>query len=135
MCPECFANVAALLLGTGSASGAAALLATRFRSSQSKTNTRIEENNMATSTATTHQVVTRDEWTVARKEWLAKEKELTPARDALSEQRRALPWVKVDKQYIFDTIGGRRTLAELFDGRSQLIIYSFMWRREFGVSL
>ena len=90
---------------------------------------------MATSTATTHQVVTRDEWTVARKELLAKEKELTRARDALSEQRRALPWVKVDKQYIFDTIGGKRTLAELFDGRSQLIIYSFMWRREFGVSL
>ncbi len=87
---------------------------------------------MTTSTVSTHKVVTRDKWTVARKELLAKEKELTRARDALSEQRRALPWVKVEKQYIFDTIGGKRTLAELFDGRSQLIIYSFMWRREFG---
>jgi predicted dithiol-disulfide oxidoreductase (DUF899 family) len=136
MCPECFANVATLLLGSGSASGAAALLATRFRSSQLKKKPKkkpgIEENNMATSTVSTHQVVTRDKWTVARKELLAKEKELTRARDALSEQRRALPWVKVDKQYIFDTIGGKRTLAELFDGRSQLILYSFMWRREFG---
>src|SRR5467141_330802 len=55
-----------------------------------------------------------------------------PRTRCLSDQRRVLPWVKVDKQYIFDTIGGKRTLAELFDGRSQLILYSFMWRREFG---
>jgi hypothetical protein len=82
MCPECFANVAALLLGSGSASGAAALIATRFRSSQPKEKTRIKENNMATSTVSPHQVVTRDEWTLARKELLAKEKELTRARDA-----------------------------------------------------
>ena len=50
----------------------------------------------------------------------------------VSKARRALPWVKVDKQYLFDTAAGEKTLAELFDGRSQLIVYHFMWRREFG---
>jgi len=77
-------------------------------------------------------VVTRAEWLAARKELLAEEKALTRARDAASAKRRELPWVKVEKEYVFDTPNGKKTLAELFDGRSQLIVYHFMWRRELG---
>ena len=75
-------------------------------------------------------VVSRAEWLEARKKLLAQEKELTRARDALSAKRRELPWVKVEKEYVFDTPNGKKTLAGLFDGRSQLIVYHFMWRRE-----
>jgi predicted dithiol-disulfide oxidoreductase (DUF899 family) len=77
-----------------------------------------------------HQIVTRDEWTAARKELLNKEKELTRLTDQLNAERRNLPWVKVEKSYIFDTPEGRKTLAELFDGRSQLIVYHFMFGPE-----
>jgi predicted dithiol-disulfide oxidoreductase (DUF899 family) len=70
--------------------------------------------------------VSREEWLVARRELLSKEKALTKLQDEVSRQRRELPWVKVTKDYIFDTPGGKRTLAELFEGRSQLIIYHFM---------
>lgn len=84
------------------------------------------------STIANPKVVSRDEWLAARIELLAKEKELTRARDALSAQRRQLPWVKVVKGYIFDTTRGKKTLSDLFDGRSQLIVYHFMWRRELG---
>ena len=73
-----------------------------------------------------HKIVSREEWTEARKAFLAKEKEFTRARDRLSAERRTLPWVKVDKAYVFDTPEGKKTLAELFDGRSQLIVYHFM---------
>ena len=73
-----------------------------------------------------HPVVSREKWLTARKELLAREKELTRLRDDLSAKRRALPWVKVEKEYVFDTLGGHRTLAELFDGRSQLIVHHFM---------
>jgi predicted dithiol-disulfide oxidoreductase (DUF899 family) len=75
-------------------------------------------------------IVSRDEWLVARKELLAKEKQLTRQRDALSAERRALPWVKVDKQYVFDGPNGKQTLADLFDGRSQLVVYHFMFGLE-----
>ena len=71
-------------------------------------------------------VVPHAEWLVARKEFLAKEKEFTRLRDELSRQRRALPWEKVEKQYFFDTANGRRSLADLFGGRSQLLVYHFM---------
>jgi predicted dithiol-disulfide oxidoreductase (DUF899 family) len=73
-----------------------------------------------------NKIVTEQEWLAARKEFLAKEKELTRARDQLSAERRALPWVKVEKTYLFDTSDGRRSLAELFDGKSQLLVYHFM---------
>ena len=73
-----------------------------------------------------HDVVTRDEWLSARKELLAKEKEFTRTRDRLAAERRSLPWVKVDKTYVFDTPNGKKTLAELFGGKSQLVIYHFM---------
>ena len=74
-----------------------------------------------------HKVVSRDEWLAARMEHLAKEKELTRLRDQLSQERRELPWVKVDKEYLFDGPNGKETLSELFEGRSQLIIYHFMY--------
>ena len=70
--------------------------------------------------------VTREEWLDTRKALLAKEKELTRLRDQLAAERRALPWVKVEKQYVFDAPQGKVTLADLFDGRSQLFIKHFM---------
>jgi predicted dithiol-disulfide oxidoreductase (DUF899 family) len=75
-------------------------------------------------------IVSRDEWLAARKELLVKEKQLTRQRDAISAERRALPWVKVDKQYVFDGPNGKQTLADLFDGSSQLLVYHFMFGPE-----
>ena len=74
-----------------------------------------------------HKVVSREEWIAARKEHLAEEKEFTRLRDQLSQNRRELPWVKVEKDYLFDGRNGKQTLSDLFDGRSQLIIYHFMY--------
>ena len=76
---------------------------------------------------TQHQIVSRDEWIAARKELLRKEKDFTRLRDQLSAERRALPWVKVDKEYLFDTPSGRQSLGDLFDGRSQLVTKHFMF--------
>jgi predicted dithiol-disulfide oxidoreductase (DUF899 family) len=73
-----------------------------------------------------HKIVSQSEWTAQRKAFLAREKEFTRARDRLSAERRALPWVKVEKPYVFETPAGKKTLAELFDGKSQLIVYHFM---------
>ena len=73
-----------------------------------------------------HKIVSQDQWLTARKVLLAKEKEFTKARDALSEQRREMPWVKIGKSYVFEAPGGKQSLAALFDGRSQLIVYHFM---------
>jgi predicted dithiol-disulfide oxidoreductase (DUF899 family) len=73
-----------------------------------------------------HAIVSQAEWLAARKALLAKEKEFTRTRDALSAQRRELPWVKVDESYVFDTPDGPRSLADLFGGKSQLLIYHFM---------
>jgi len=73
-----------------------------------------------------HRVVSREEWLEERKAFLAKEKEFTRLRDELSARRRELPWVKIEKDYVFDTPEGRKTLADLFKGRSQLIVYHFM---------
>jgi predicted dithiol-disulfide oxidoreductase (DUF899 family) len=73
-----------------------------------------------------HEVVSRPEWLVARKDLLKREKELTRLRDQLAAERRALPWVKIDKEYVFDAPEGELTLADLFDSRSQLFIKHFM---------
>ncbi len=74
-----------------------------------------------------HEVVSREEWAAAREELLAREKEHTHLGDELARQRRELPWVRVEKEYRFETDDGTRTLAELFDGRSQLLVYHFMF--------
>src|SRR5262252_10940223 len=76
---------------------------------------------------TRHKVVSRKQWLAARKALLAKEKKFTKLRDRLSHQRRQLPWVKVDKNYVFDGPNGKKTLSDLFEGRSQLIVYHFMF--------
>ncbi len=73
-----------------------------------------------------HEIVSSTDWLVARKDLLKREKELTRLRDQLSAERRALPWVKIDKEYIFDAPEGKVTLANLFAGRSQLFIKHFM---------
>jgi predicted dithiol-disulfide oxidoreductase (DUF899 family) len=73
------------------------------------------------------QIVSHTDWLTAREQFLAKEKEFTHLRDELSRQRRALPWEKVEKQYEFDSPTGTVTLADLFNGRSQLIVYHFMF--------
>ncbi|MEX1033805.1 MAG: thioredoxin family protein [Cellvibrionaceae bacterium] len=73
-----------------------------------------------------HPVVSREDWLTARKAHLKNEKALTHLRDLVAAERRALPWVKVDKEYIFDTRDGKQTLADLFGGRSQLIVNHFM---------
>jgi predicted dithiol-disulfide oxidoreductase (DUF899 family) len=73
-----------------------------------------------------HTVVSQDEWVEASRVLLAEEKKLTRQRDVVGKLRRQLPWVRVDKKYVFDGAGGRETLADLFDGRSQLITYHFM---------
>ena len=74
-----------------------------------------------------HAVGTRDEWLVASKELLAAEKEHSRRGDELARRRRDLPWVRVEKEYVFETGDGPKTLAELFDGRSQLLVYHFMF--------
>ena len=79
---------------------------------------------------TEHEVVNRDRWTEARKTLLKKEKEFTRLRDNLSAERRALPWVRIDKAYVFDTPEGKCTLADLFDGKSQLSVASAILERD-----
>ena len=76
-----------------------------------------------------HRVVSRNQWIEERKALLAREKEFTQLRDQLSHARRDLPWVRVDKDkdYVFDGAGGKQTLAELFAGRQQLIVYHLMF--------
>ena len=74
-----------------------------------------------------HPVGTHDEWLAARRALLVREKELTRLSDEIAAQRMALPWVRVEKDYVFDTEDGPRTLTELFDGRSQLLVYHFMF--------
>ena len=74
-----------------------------------------------------HRTGTQEEWLAARRALLAAEKEHFHAKDELARRRRELPWVPIEKEYVFDTDDGRKTLAELFDGRSQLLVYHFMF--------
>jgi len=80
---------------------------------------------------TEHTVGTREEWLAARRDLLAREKEHTRQGDELARRRRELPWVRVEKEYSFDTEEGTKTLAELFDGHAQLLVYHFMLGPEF----
>jgi predicted dithiol-disulfide oxidoreductase (DUF899 family) len=77
-----------------------------------------------------HEVVSHDEWVAARKALLAEEKEFTHRREELARRRRALPWEKVEKDYVFDGPDGKESLSDLFEGRSQLIVYHFMFAPE-----
>jgi predicted dithiol-disulfide oxidoreductase (DUF899 family) len=77
-----------------------------------------------------HKIVSREEWIAARKAHMTHEKEFTRARDRLAEERRALPWVKIDKDYVFEGRDGRAGLADLFKGRPQLIVQHFMFAPE-----
>lgn len=72
-------------------------------------------------------VVSRDEWLRARRELLTQEKALTRQHDTVAAARRALPWVRIEKEYVFDTLEGKKTLSQIFDGRSQLIVRHFMF--------
>jgi predicted dithiol-disulfide oxidoreductase (DUF899 family) len=74
-----------------------------------------------------HKIVSQEEWLEARKRLLTQEKEATRLRDRLSQQRRELPWVRVEKNYVFDGVRGKESLADLFEGRSQLVVYHFMF--------
>ena len=74
-----------------------------------------------------HQVVSSEEWLARRNQLLEKEKALTQARDELAQARRALPWERVEKPYVFDAASGPQSLADLFAGRSQLVVYHFMF--------
>jgi predicted dithiol-disulfide oxidoreductase (DUF899 family) len=76
---------------------------------------------------TTHEIGTREQWLKARLELLETEKELTRRSDELARRRRQLPWVRIDKEYVFDTDEGEQTLRDLFAGRSQLLVYHFMF--------
>src|SRR5436309_11836268 len=80
---------------------------------------------------TEHHVGTRDEWLAARTELLEREKELTRRGDELARQRRELPWVRLENEYSFETEDGTKSFAELFDGRSQLLVYHFMLGPEY----
>ena len=81
---------------------------------------------------TEHKVGTREEWSRAREQLLEREKELTRRSDELVRERQELPWVGIDKDYRFDTGDGPKTLAELFEGRSQLLVYHFMFGPEYA---
>jgi predicted dithiol-disulfide oxidoreductase (DUF899 family) len=85
-------------------------------------NTTIAEKNTAT-----HPVVSGEQWIAERKRLLAREKELTHLRDEIARERRALPWERIEKNYVFDAPEGRRSLADLFEGRRQLLVQHFMF--------
>ena len=90
---------------------------------------------LSTTTATdsrSHRTVSADRWVAERTALLAREKELTRLRDEIARERRALPWVRIEKNYVFDTPDGKRTLAELFEGRHQLIVQHFMFGPGWG---
>src|SRR5580692_12576116 len=78
-----------------------------------------------------HRTGTREEWTTERAELLEREKQITHMRDEVAQRRRELPWVRIEKEYTFHTGDGPKTLAELFDGRSQLVVYHFMYGPEY----
>jgi predicted dithiol-disulfide oxidoreductase (DUF899 family) len=125
MCPACLYTAGLIAAGAVSTGGLATLLlkigAKKSRAHQNKGVINMSENS---------KVVSREKWLAAREELLNKEKEFNRLRDQLSKERRELPWVKVDKEYVFDAPGGKETLSDLFDGKSQLIVYHFMFGPE-----
>jgi predicted dithiol-disulfide oxidoreductase (DUF899 family) len=124
MCPGCVASVGLMAAAAGATSGGGvAMLA--FKNFSEKQRNKRKERKMKVAEKPT-EVVSAAEWLVARKDLLNREKDFTRQRDALSAARRKLPMVTVEKNYVFEGPEGKQTLADLFDGRSQLIIYHFM---------
>jgi predicted dithiol-disulfide oxidoreductase (DUF899 family) len=111
-----------VIAGAASGTAALALVAARRRAGKHE-----RGRTMAESATVAHKVVSRGQWLDARKALLVQEKELTRRRDEVARLRRELPWVKVEKSYAFDTPEGKKTLAELFGDKSQLLIYHFMF--------
>ena len=144
MCPFCFATMGRwIFAGAVSTGGLVALAEANPRKNRAgvalaelKRKGRIK---MSTNTIDNPKIVSREGRFAARKKLLAKEKKLTRERDAVAAERRQLPWVKVEKNYVFDSPGGKKTLADLFDGKSQLIVYHFMfgpdWKERLPQSL
>jgi predicted dithiol-disulfide oxidoreductase (DUF899 family) len=130
MCPACIASAALMIGSVMSTGGLTALTAKLLRLVPKKIKPKSQvrgELIMATSKAALPRIVPQAEWVAARKELLKKEKEFSRLRDQLSQQRRELPWEKVEKAYVFGGPRGEETLADLFGGRSQLIVYHFMF--------
>jgi predicted dithiol-disulfide oxidoreductase (DUF899 family) len=128
MCPACIATTAWIAAGAGSTAGIAALAVRRVRGR--KPNRKESEMKEATSNEKVPGmpgVASREAWLRARKALLDKEKALNRQRDALAAERRALPLVRIEKEYAFEGPDGRRTLGDLFAGRRQLIVYHFMF--------
>jgi predicted dithiol-disulfide oxidoreductase (DUF899 family) len=124
MCPACIASAATVFATASSVGGVAAVAATLVRALGRRASlNRLESQEKPMQEP---RIVSREEWLAARRQLLVKEKAHTRAQDALSAERRQLPMVQVEKDYVFDTPQGRRPLAGLFDGRSQLIVYHFM---------
>jgi predicted dithiol-disulfide oxidoreductase (DUF899 family) len=123
MCPACVASAGLMAAAGATSSGGVAMLAFKrlFRKQPNKR----KERQMKLAEQPT-EVVSAAEWLVARTDLLNREKEFSRQRDALSAARRKLPMVKVEKEYVFEGPDGKETLADLFEGRSQLIIYHFM---------
>jgi len=134
VCPVCIATVALMVTGATSIGGLAALavkqLHARADARELEPTIQSKESKMATSMQSKPdrpRAVSRAEWLVARKEFLKKEKEFTRQRDALSAERRKLPMVKIEKEYVFEGPKGRANLRDLFGNHDQLIIYHFMF--------
>ena len=136
MCPVCMTTVMLIAGGATSTGGLAAfVIKNSLKPTETIKQTNLEENKMKIETMepktdasemNRSRIVSRSEWLVARKDLLTREKELTRLRDEVSRHRRELPWIRIDKEYVFDGPAGRETLADLFGGRSQLIVYHFM---------
>ena len=135
MCPFCLASMGLIVASATSAGGLTALAVKLSRKKNSTeeiptTNSNERSNENGSRTVDNPKIVSREEWLVARKKLLAREKQLTRERDAVAAERRQLPWVKVEKNYVFDSPNGKKTLAELFNGKSQLIVYHLMFGPE-----
>src|ERR1700756_1600602 len=134
MCPLCLTTLGVVITGSVSTAGLAAFAAKvslKKNGLRQIVRTRMKGAvKMSTITVENPIIVSRDEWLLARKKLLVREKQLTHERDAIAAERRKLPWVKVEKNYIFDSPNGKKTLADLFDRRSQLIVYHFMFGPE-----
>jgi predicted dithiol-disulfide oxidoreductase (DUF899 family) len=131
MCPFCITSTAVLLAGSAGVAAAGGLISFAIHRHRKRANQPLplplQERLMTTDSATTPNIGTRSEWRTARLALLEKEKQHMRRNDHLVHERQQLPWVPVEKTYYFETTSGRKTLQELFDGRSQLLLYHFMF--------